>query len=106
MSTKERVNMQNIIDTSNLDEISAFLTTTYISHSYEVESTANIISLWDSLRKNVSIKADLDHISALLATGRIMDYGFEIKDPNIFNSIITDINKNMETRNLESKDLQ
>ncbi len=95
-----------IIDTSNKDEISAFLTITFISHSYEVESTPSIVELWDDTRKSVELKENLDYVSALLGTGRIMDYGFEILSPSIINTIIIDINKNFAGRDMQSSDLQ
>jgi hypothetical protein len=98
--------MLHIIDTSKTDEISAFLTTTFISHTYEVESTTAIVQLWDDLRKNVKLKEDLDYVSAMLATGRVMDYRFEIKDLNFLHSIINDINTNILSRKIESADLQ
>jgi hypothetical protein len=102
----ERIRVIQFVDTSNPDEVSAFLTTTYISHSYEVETTQSVISLWEDLRKNVGIKEDIDYIAAMLATGRIMDYGFEIKDPNIYGTIISDIAKNISSRDFVSTDLQ
>ena len=39
--------MAQIIDTSNPDEISAFLATTIVSHSYEVETPTLIATLWN-----------------------------------------------------------
>ncbi len=98
--------MLQIIDTSNMDEISAFLTTTFVSHSYEVESTQTIVSLWNDLRKNIKLKDELDYISSVLATGRIMDYKMEIKDLNILNTVINDVHTNIATRKIESEDLQ
>ncbi|UCG70254.1 MAG: hypothetical protein JSV09_04355 [Thermoplasmata archaeon] len=98
--------MLQIIDNSNNDEISAFLTTSFVSHSYEVESTQSIVDLWNKLRKNIKLKDELDYISAVLATGRIMDLGFEVDDPKVLNTIITDINTNIVNRKIESTDLQ
>lgn len=98
--------MLKIINTSNMDEISAFLTTTLVSHSYEVESTQSIVTLWDDLRKNIELKGDLDFVSAMLATGRIMDYGMEIKDRDFISNTINDINKNIEGRKIELVDFQ
>lgn len=106
MLIKERIRVLKIVDTTNTDEISAFLTTTYISHSYEVETTQSTIEVWEHLRKHIDIKEDLDYVAAMLATGRIMDYGFEIKDPEIYDTIITDIRKNMQKREIVSADLQ
>ncbi|UCE74635.1 MAG: hypothetical protein JSV56_02750 [Methanomassiliicoccales archaeon] len=103
---KERISVMQIINISNNDEISAFLTSTLVSHTYQVESTQSIVALWDIIRKNVKLKDDLDYVSAMLATGRIMDYRFEIDDPNIINSIINDINTNIMSRKIESADLQ
>ncbi len=98
--------MVQIIDTGNPDEVSAFLTTTFISHSYEVESTSSIVSLWDNIRNNITLQDDMDYISAILATGRIMDYRYEIKDPDIVNTIISDINKNLSGRTITRADFQ
>jgi hypothetical protein len=103
---KEMVYMMQIIDTSEMDEISAFLTSTFIAHTYEVESTPAIVALWDRLRNNVKLKDELDYISAMLATGRIMDYRMEIEDLNTLNRIITDINTNIIGRKIESSDIQ
>ncbi|UCE73409.1 MAG: hypothetical protein JSV56_10315 [Methanomassiliicoccales archaeon] len=98
--------MAQIVNTSNPDEISAFLATTIVSHSYDVESTPMIVSIWNDLRKIVNVKEDTDFIATLLTTGSIMDFGIEIPDLNIVNTAIFDINRNMVMRNIESKDLQ
>ncbi|UCF07654.1 MAG: hypothetical protein JSW28_08415 [Thermoplasmata archaeon] len=98
--------MAQIVNTSNPDEISAFLATTIVSHSYEVETTSLIATLWNDIRKIVNVKEDLDFIAALLTTGSIMDFGIDIPDLNIVNTAIFDINRNMVGRNIESKDLQ
>ena len=63
--------MVEVINTTNPDEVSAFLATTLVSHSYEVESTSSIVNLWDDIRKIVRLQNDLDYIAAILATGRI-----------------------------------
>jgi hypothetical protein len=98
--------MAQIVNTSNPDEISAFLATTIVSHSYEVETPSLIATLWNDLRKLVNAKEDLDFIAAMLTTGSIMDFGIEIKDLNIVNTAIFAINRNIVNRNIESKDLQ
>jgi hypothetical protein len=103
---KERFNMLQIINASNTDEISAFLTTTLISHTYEVESTQSIVTLWDDLRKNVKLKDELDYVSAMLSTGRIMDLGIEIRDLNAYNTIITDIKTYLISRKIDSTEIQ
>jgi hypothetical protein len=102
----ERIYMVQIIDTSNKDEISAFLATTLVQHSYTVESTQSIVELWDDTRRSVELKENMDYVSALLGTGRVMDYGFEIMSPNIINTIVIDINKNIAGREIQSSDLQ
>jgi type I restriction-modification system DNA methylase subunit len=89
-----------------MDEISAFLTTTFVTHSYEVESSQAIVSIWDKFRKNLKLKDNLDYISSLLATGRIMDYRIENKDLEVLNTIINDIHTNIATRKIQSEDLQ
>jgi hypothetical protein len=99
-------NLINVVNTSNTDEVSAFIATTFISHSYEVETTQAIVTLWDEFRNSLDLKDDLDYISAMLATGRVMDYGYEIKDLSMINTIIIDINKDIAARNFTSTDLQ
>lgn len=98
--------MLRIVDTQKNNEVSAFLTSTFISHTYEVESTQAIVTLWDNIRKTVKVKDNLDFISAVLANGRVMDYRFEINDLNILNRIITDIHTNIVSRKIESSDIQ
>ncbi|UCE38662.1 MAG: hypothetical protein JSW00_05380 [Thermoplasmata archaeon] len=98
--------MAQIVNTSNPDEISAFLATTIVSHSYDVESTSLIVKIWNDLRTIVNVKEDTDFIATLLTTGSIMDFGVEIPDLNIVNTAIFDINRNIVMRNIESKDLQ
>jgi hypothetical protein len=71
-----------------------------------VESTQVIVALWDRLRKNVKLKDELDYISAMLATGRVMDYSMEIEDLETLNKIIADINTNIIGRKIESSDIQ
>jgi hypothetical protein len=71
-----------------------------------VESTQSIVELWNKLRRNIKLKDELDYISAVLSTGRIMDLGFEVEDPKVLNTIITDINTNLVNRKVESIDLQ
>ena len=72
--------MVDIIDTSNSDEISAFITATFISHTYKVESTRSIVDLWDNFRKHLSLNNNLDFFSTLLALGRAMDVKKEIEE--------------------------
>lgn len=103
---KERISLLQIIDTSNSDEISAFLTTTLVSRSYDVESTQHIVTLWDNLRKNIKLQDKKDFISAILATGRIMDFSMEIDDPNIINAMVSDINRNIARRTDKHDDYQ
>jgi len=98
--------MAQIINTSNTDDISAFLATTIVSHSYEVESTSLIVNIWNDLRSIVNVKEDLDFIASLLTTGGIMDLAIDIPDLKLVNTAIFDINRNMVMKNIESKDLQ
>lgn len=73
--------MISIVDTSSLNNISAFLTSACVSSTYEVESTRDIVNMWDNIRKNIKIKDDMEFISAILATGRIMHGNMEVKEP-------------------------
>jgi hypothetical protein len=54
----------------------------------------------------VKLKDELDYISAMLATGRVMDYRMEIEDLETLNKIITDINTNIISRKIESSEIQ
>jgi hypothetical protein len=98
--------MAQFIDTSNPDEISAFLATTIVTHSHEVESISKIVSIWNDLRGIVNVKEDLDFVATLLTTGSIMDLAIDIPDLSLVNTAIFDMNRNMVTRNIESRDLQ
>ena len=98
--------MAQIINTSNTDEISAFLASTIVSHSYEVESTSLIVNIWNDLRSIVNVKEDMDFIATLLTTGSIMDLAIDIPDLKLVNTAIFDINRNMVMKKIESKDLQ
>jgi len=55
------------------DVCAALLTMASITSSYKVESTIDIIQLWDDLRTNIPINDDMDYISVLLSLGRISD---------------------------------
>jgi hypothetical protein len=55
------------------DVCAALLTMASITSSYKVESTKDIIQLWDDLRANIPINDDMDYISVLLSIGRISD---------------------------------
>ncbi|MFW9878539.1 MAG: hypothetical protein ACFFG0_36115 [Candidatus Thorarchaeota archaeon] len=70
--------MVEVIDTTNKEDISAYLTASFISNSPRVESARAIIDIWDSLQKNINVKNNLDFVSLLLATGRVMDVKEEL----------------------------
>ncbi len=70
--------MVGIINTKKNDDISALLTVAFISHTDKVESTRSIVDMWDEVRKTLALRSEIDQISALLATGRIMDLKKEI----------------------------
>jgi hypothetical protein len=76
-----------IIKTGNNDDISAFLTVGYISHTGKIESTRSIVDMWENLRSSISIKNNLDYISGLLVTGRIMDVKKEILNKKFVTTI-------------------
>ena len=75
----------------------AYLTMSCVSHSHEVETTTTIVSFWDEIRKNVTIKDQADLASAVLATGRIMDIRIEVKVPEVLADIVENIRKEMKS---------
>jgi len=80
------------------DQGAAYLTMSCISHSTEVESTSSVLTLWDELRSQVSIRDNLDLASAVLATGRIMDLRADVKSPDALTEIVQSIRADMETQ--------
>jgi hypothetical protein len=92
-----------ILNTTNNNDISAFLAIAYISHTHKVETTRAIVDLWDNIRQKVPIENKLDFISALLATGRIMDLKKEVGDEKFIATIselIKTISKDLQKREL------
>lgn len=93
--------MVSIVDTSNTDDISAFLTSAFISHTYKVESTRSIVETWEKIRNDVKLSNNLDFVSAFLAIGRFMDLKNEIEEPRflpMINELITTIINDLKKR--------
>lgn len=93
--------MVNVIDISNNDDLSAFLTAAFISQTYRVESTWSIVDVWNNIRKNIKINNNLDCVSQLLAMGRLMDLKSELDDTkfnNMLNELTTTIMKDLKNR--------
>lgn len=93
--------MVAIINIENNNDISAFLTIALISHTQKVESTRAIVDLWDAIRKNVILNSKPQIISALLATGRILDLKKELMDQKFIstiNELIESIYHDLEKR--------
>lgn len=96
--------MTQIIDTSNADDISAFITAALISHTNKVESTRSIVDIWDDLRKNLEVENNLDFLSVLLGLGRLLDIKeqlSELKFIEMLNEISKSILKDLEKRGHE-----
>ena len=55
------------------DVCAGLITMASISSSYKVESTKDIIVLWNDLRTNLPINNDLDYLAVILSLGRIVD---------------------------------
>ena len=84
------MDLVEIIHTNNTDDLSAFLTAAYVSHTYKVESTRSIVEICDNFRKKIKVKTNLDFVSALLALGRMMDLKNEVDDKryiDLFNEL-------------------
>jgi hypothetical protein len=99
--------LAEIINTANTDDVSAFITSSYISHTYKVESTHSIVNLWDNFRKKIKLNNNLDYVSALLALGRMLDVKKEIGEERYIQeldevraSIIEELTKRDHTSNL------
>lgn len=93
--------MLQLINTSTPDNISALLTSACVSSTYEVESTKDIVEMWKKIKGNINLKEDIDFISAILCTGRIMHGTSEMKDPEKIMDMIetfkNEINRKTET---------
>ena len=91
--------MTHIIEASNKDELSGFITATFVSQTYKVETTHSIVDIWDDVRKNVSATNNLEYVAAILALGRIMDLNFELQEDrfvNMMNELISTLVKELE----------
>jgi len=101
---RERLDTLGVTDGTLTDQAAAYLTTSCISHSNEVETTTSVLTLWDEIRKNVIIKDPLDLASAILATGRIMDLRADIQSSEVLSEIVDNIRKEMEPHNVSQVD--
>ncbi len=93
--------MVDIIDTSNSDGLSAFVTAGYISHTYKVESTRTIVDTWNDFRNRIKVENNLDFVSILLAIGRMMDIKNEVPEERfieMINEIKETIINDLKTR--------
>jgi Tfp pilus assembly protein PilX len=82
-----------LVDTSSLNNVSALLTSACVSSTYEVETTKDIVQMWDKIRKSIKIKGDIEFISAIMSTGRIMHGNTEMKDPDRIMEIVDTFKK-------------
>jgi hypothetical protein len=96
-----------IIHPSNTDELSAFITAAFISHTYKVESSRSIVEIWNNFKNNIKVKNNLEFVSAFLALGRMMDIKSEVKEPRfvsmlneLINTILTDLKNRGHTDKL------
>lgn len=70
------------------EEGAAFLTAALVAKSYTVETTSNIVKLWRKMQDVVPISTDVEYVSAILVTGKIMDFKTELNDPDKVSSMV------------------
>jgi len=99
---KDKVSGMKVNSGSVQDIGAAFLTSSCVSHSNEVETTNSVVKLWDNLREQVPINDQKDLAATILGTGRIMDIRVDVKDPKVLKDIVSNIRKEMEDHVVES----
>jgi hypothetical protein len=103
-SFRKRLDEQGITEGGVAEQGAAYLTTSVISHSEEVETTSTVILLWNEIIKHVPMKDDLDLAAAILATGRIMDLRIDVKSMEVLSEIVESIRAELETRDITKVD--
>lgn len=93
-----------LVNTSSMNNISAILTAACVYSTYEVESTRDIVQIWNNIKSKLKLKNNLEFVSAILATGRIMHGTTETKDPDSVQEVIETFN-NEVSRRLEPSDI-
>ncbi len=61
------------------DISAAILTSSLVTHSYEVETTRKIVSIWDDIRNWIDISDKKAIIASILTNGRILDLQDELR---------------------------
>jgi hypothetical protein len=105
-SFRGRLNEMGSIQGTITDLGAAYLTSSCVSHSHEVESTTSVVNLWDEFRKNIPVKDANDLASSVLATGRIMDLRADVKSPDTLSEIVTNIRNEFGEHNIEHVDFK
>ena len=97
-----------LVNTSSTKNISAILTSACVYSTYEVESTRDIVQMWDKIRNTVKINDNLGFVSAILATGRIMHGTTEMKDPErvleVVDTFRTEVARRVENSDITQKE--
>jgi hypothetical protein len=65
---------------SLIDQGAANLAASFIARSDKIQSTRQIIDLWDELRKKIRVESRLDYLVLILTQGRLMDLKESEKD--------------------------
>ena len=95
------MNLVEIIDTKNTDDLSAFVTSAFISSTYKVESTRSIVDIWDNIRGKIKVSNNLEYVSAILALGRMMDLKNELEEKRyveMYNELIATFLEDLKKR--------
>jgi len=93
--------LTNIINISNTDDISALVTSAFISSTYKVESTRSIVEIWREIKDKISLSDNLETVSAILALGRMMDIKEEIEKNlyiNMYLELVTNFSSDLKNR--------
>jgi hypothetical protein len=81
-----------------MDHISAILTSACVASTYEVETTKDIVQMWQKIKTENSFTEDIDFISAILATGRIMHGSSDMKDPDRIKDVVDTFKQEVKRR--------
>ncbi len=100
---------QNIGEISDLQFVSALITSAYISRTNEIEPVNAIVDRWKEINEKIKIQNGMDVVSGILTTGRLMEDKYRITNIeqiyDLFNLIKDSIKRTIGGREITQKDI-
>lgn len=98
--------MVEIVNKDNPNDTSAFITIAFIIHTEKIESTHTIVDLWDEIRNNMKLDNNVNLISAILATGRVLDLKHQLRKEDFLkfqDELILSIGPHLENKKMSTE---